>query len=388
VSGQEKTIDQFAGWEDQSQQHDFFGETNLDVDVVEVAAIDTVKTAEEIAAAEKKVADEKKAEDAVNDQFKEFEVTGKPAAKPAGEEDDDTPPSTSGVTTLTNKSTLEFLKEKGYVDYTLEEGAELTEEEAEELLEDSWEASVDSAVEDTIKDLPQRVKDLIKFATKGGNVEELLAKMANQVTSGINKNSDITKEKTQIAALEVDLRALGYDKEEIDSQIEYLKDSGKLAARGTKAFEKIVAQQEQEATTAVQQQAAVLASKKAKAREYKSSLTTHITSLKEIGGLPITKGDKETLPTYISDPTIELEDGRVISGLQADLFKVMADKDKIVLLAKVLKSDFNFGAIKRKEETVVARGYKAKIENAEKIKTSTSEGVHKPNKRAVWDMLD
>ena len=49
MSGTEKTIDQFAGWDDSSQQHDFFGETNLEVDVVEIASKDDVKTEEAIA---------------------------------------------------------------------------------------------------------------------------------------------------------------------------------------------------------------------------------------------------------------------------------------------------------------------------------------------------
>ena len=34
MSGTEKTIDQFGGWEEASQQHDFFGETNLVDDVI------------------------------------------------------------------------------------------------------------------------------------------------------------------------------------------------------------------------------------------------------------------------------------------------------------------------------------------------------------------
>ena len=70
-----------------------------------------------------------------------------------------------------------------------------------------------------------------------------------------------------------------------------------------------------------------------------------------MGGLPISKQDKTILPTYISEPTVELQDGRYVSEMQADLFKVMADKDKIVLLAKLLKTDFYFSAIERKKQT-------------------------------------
>ena len=51
MSGTEKTIDQFAGWEDTSQQHDFFGETNLVEDVVTTVekndVVDPAKKVEE-----------------------------------------------------------------------------------------------------------------------------------------------------------------------------------------------------------------------------------------------------------------------------------------------------------------------------------------------------
>jgi hypothetical protein len=236
--------------------------------------------------------------------------------------------------------------------------------------------------------LPQEVKDLIKFASKGGDVNQLLAKMATQAVSGINKNSDISSEEVQVAAISADLFNQGYDQEYIDSQIEFLKDSNKLEAIATKAFNKIVAKQEQETESEVTQAKLIQENRKKQAREYRSTITSHINTLSEVGGLPISKQDRSVLPSYISEPNVELQDGRVVSEMQADLFKVMADKDKITLLAKLLKSDFDFSAIARKQQTAATRDIKSKVENAEKIKTVSSEGVHKPSKRAIWDMID
>jgi hypothetical protein len=389
MSGTEKTIDQFAGWEDSSQQHDFFGETNLEVDVIDIATKDDVKT-EDVIAKEK---EEKKEQELVDEQFKSFE---KPSSiedpeNLEGTKDDDKTPTgkKEPATNVNNKQTLEFLKERGLVDYELEEGAELSEEEAEHLLEDSWEKAVETEVEATIKDLPQDIKDLIKFASKGGNVGELLGKMIQTATSGINKNSNIDDENTQILAISMDLKNQGYDQEYIDSQVEFLKDSGKLGIISKKAYDKIIAQQETETAGQVQKQADIVESKKKQAREYKSNITTHINSLNETGGLPLSKQDKTALPTYISEPTIELQDGRYVSEMQADLFKVMADKDKIVLLAKLLKTDFDFSAIERRKQTQAARGVKEAIERVDKKEMSSSEsGGHKSNKKALWDMLE
>lgn len=380
MSGTDKTIGEFGGWDDSSQQHDFFGETNLEVDVVDIAPKDEAKTEED----KEKIKKEEEEEKIVDEQFKDFET-----GIPAEDEEEEKTSTKKPVSSVTNsKQTLEFLKEKGLVDYELEEGKELTEELAENLLEDSWENALDTAIEETIKELPQEVKDLIKFASKGGDVNQLLAKMATQAVSGINKNSDISSEEVQVAAISADLSSQGYDQEYIDSQIEFLKDSNKLEAIATKAFNKIVAKQEQETESEVTQAKLIQENRKKQAREYRSTITSHINTLSEVGGLPISKQDRSVLPSYISEPNVELQDGRVVSEMQADLFKVMADKDKITLLAKLLKSDFDFSAIARKQQTAATRDIKSKVENAEKIKTVSSEGVHKPSKRAIWDMID
>jgi hypothetical protein len=386
MSGTEKTIDQFAGWEDTSQQHDFFGETNLEVDVVEIASKDDVKTEDTLA----KEKEEKEQQELIDDQFSSFEKTSKVATEDEDEDDKGTPSGKKEpVTNVNNKQTLEFLKEKGLVDYELEEGKELTEEEAEHLIEDSWEKALESEVEATIKDLPQDIKDLIKFASKGGDVGELLGKMVQHATSGITKNSDIENEDVQVLAVTMDLKNQGYDQEYIDSQVEFLKDSGKLGNISKKSFDKIVAEQEAETAGQVQRQKENLDNRKKQAREYKTNITTHINSLNELGGLPISKQDKTSLPTYISEPNVELQDGRYVSEMQADLFKVMADKDKIVLLAKLLKTDFDFSAIERKKQTQAARGIKEAVERVDRKELSNSEsGGHKSNKKALWDMLE
>ena len=386
MSGTEKTIDQFAGWEDSSQQHDFFGETNLEVDAVEIALKDDVKTEETLA----KEKEEKEEQELINEQFSSFEKPSKVTDEDAESEDKSTPSGKKEpATNVNNKQTLEFLKEKGLVDYELEDGKELSEEEAEHLIEDSWEKALDLEVEATIKDLPQDIKDLVKFASKGGNVGELLSKMVQHATSGITKNSDIDNEDVQVLAVTMDLRNQGYDQEYIDSQVEFLKDSGKLGNISKKAYDKIIAEQEAETAGQVQRQAQAVESRKKAAREYKSNITTHINSLNEMGGLPISKQDKTVLPTYISEPTVELQDGRYVSEMQADLFKVMADKDKIVLLAKLLKTDFDFSAIERKKQTQAARGIKEAVERVDRKELSNSEsGGHKSNKKALWDMLE
>ena len=391
MSGTEKTIDQFGGWEEASQQHDFFGETNLKEDVITSVTTDDIEDPAKVEAAKEKATKEKEEQELIEKQFETFA----PTSKVSSEEDEDEDEGGQGNASVepvagTPKATLSFLKERGLVEYEEDPEKPLSDEDAENLIEDSWEAALEKEVEATIKELPDELKQLIKFASKGGDVGQLLGKMVQHATSGINKNSDIENEDVQVLAVTMDLRNQGHDQEYIDAQIEFLKEKDKLEGIAKKSFDKIVAEQEAETAGQVERQKQILENKKKAAREYKTNITTHINSLEDAGGLPISKQDKTILPTYISEPTVELQDGRFVSEMQADLFKVMADKDKIVLLAKLLKSDFDFSAIERKKQTAASRGIRDEIQRADKTQTitSSSSGGHKPQKKAVWDMID
>ena len=217
-----------------------------------------------------------------------------------------------------------------------------------------------------------------------------MQKMASGSNSGFDATSDIETEEVQILAITEDLRNQGYDAEEIETQIEFLKEKDKLATMGKKAFDKIVAKKEQDRKAYIKQVADQKETVKKNARDYKANLITHISAIDEVKGLTLNKKDKETLPSYISDPTVELQDGRVISELQADLFKVMADKDQIVLLAKVLKSGFDFSSLERKAVTTEARNLKGNIQNQKDVTgaLSSSSTSKKAQKKAVWDYLD
>jgi hypothetical protein len=393
---EEKIINASDAWEDSSQQHDFFGDVNLVKDtIVDTVEKDDIETAEEVAAKktdkveptkeEAELAEEKE----IDDQFASFDKDTVETEEEEEEEDTTGKIKTKTPTTnVSNLGTMEFLKEKGLLTYELEEGEKMTEAKAEAMLEDTWETSIDAGVEETIKDLPIELKNLIKHSTKGGNIGELLSAMATSASSGLTKDSDIATEATQVLAITMDLTAQGHDQEYIDAQIEFLKTSEKLEAISTKSYNKIIAEQDASATAQVERATIAKENRKKSAREYKTNITTHIGSLKEVKGLTISKTDAAVLPTYISDPTVEMEDGRAVSEFQADLFKVMADKDKVTLLAKLIKSDFDFSSISRKKTTEASRKAREAVQTADKKNIKSTTGVHSKSKKPLWDMLD
>ena len=64
-------------------------------------------------------------------------------------------------TELNSVSVVSKLKEKGFIDFELEEGEELTEELAEEILEEGFEVKINEKIDELFKDLPDNVRELI-----------------------------------------------------------------------------------------------------------------------------------------------------------------------------------------------------------------------------------
>ncbi len=288
---------------------------------------------------------------------------------------------------IKSKDTLEFLKEKGFVDYELEEGTELTDDLADEILEDNWDASVIAGIEETIKDLPDALKELIKYSAKGGDFTQLLTKMTMQTVSGIDKDTDMEIETNQVLAISLDLQDQGYDQEYIDTQIEFLKDTGKLAGISKKAFERKIIKQKHDIQETINQAERRKEVEKEAQKNYKKDINVQINSLNDIKGLVLNKQDKEVLPSYISDANIKLQDGKIVTKFQQELFSIFGDKEQTILLAKLVKDKFDFSSITNKEITKFSRGIKEEIQNNQVI-IRGSKGSSQQPKKSLAELLD
>jgi hypothetical protein len=382
----EGTLENFGGFE--ASQHDFFGEKEEVVPLTPEEIIEKVSEEKVTIEKDKVIKDTAKEEKAIDDQFSEFNADFKgeesDPAKPEKIDNKDIP----AAVKIGTKDTIEFLKEKGLLNFELAEGAELTEELAAEILEDTWEDSIQAGVEETIKDLPDAVKDLVRYASKGGNVTELLSQMSKHASTGLDKDSDMSVEANQIAAVTLDLQSQDYDAEDIATQIEFLKDSGKLETFSTKAFTKLLARQEKERKAGLIQIEESKVKTKATQKKYKEELTEYLGSVDNFKGIVLNKKDKETLPSYIADVKVPLQNGTTVSKFQADLFAILGDKSKLVGLAKLVNSDFDFSSISAKTITEFSKNTQAKIENADKIKLTGSSASSQKSKKSLADLLD
>lgn len=328
-----------------------------------------------------------------NDVFRDLEEGGEEEQEEEdnkGEEDKGAKPGKPAKVSPI-KQTLNVLSEIGIVDAEDDtvDFETMSEEEIKEYIADKHEESIDDALTQTIQELPDVLKQLIKIAKDGGNVMQTIAGLAVAGASGLVEGMELSDEATQERALRAILRSEGEEDEEIDARIDYLKNNGKLEALAQKKYDKWSSEQsakrETEAKaakdrkdTAVRQQ-----------REYKKAVSTFVAETKEIKGYTLPTKLKKDLADFMGEPSVELKDGRVVTPMMSAYYAAMADKEKSVLLAAILKSDFDFSTIVASKVTQETRNNRRALENTEnmnKPSNGSSQRV-KTGSRPAWDYL-
>lgn len=285
---------------------------------------------------------------------------------------------------LNSKGVLSFLKDKGLVE--LDESLnldEMSEDEIEDQLEDVMDASNEAYFSEQVKDLPAVAKNLLKVAANGGDVNAYLATIASGVSSNLKKGMDLSTEANQELVMRNLLAKEGKDVEDIEHEIEFLKSKDRLASVAEKKYNKWEADVEKQEEELLEKETARKRQAKENVRKYRTELSDFLGKNKEVSSFSISVADKRELPAYIANPAYETPNGNSISEFQKDLFEVMKDNKKVVALAKILKSDFDFSKLIQKGANAALKDTKDKIQNAK----PTPSGRTREPKRLI-DFLD
>lgn len=284
-------------------------------------------------------------------------------------------------------STVNFLKEKGYIEFDLEEGEELSDEDAEDLLEDKWDESVEAGIADRLTGLPEDAQNLIQYILKGGSMSEYISSLQNEVgpvtlTSGL----DLDVEENQIAAMRAILADEGKDEEEVDSEIEYLKDSGKLEVMSKKKFERYNKERKTKEQELIQAQAEKTRTNKENARLAKRKVIETLAEESNIGGIEVSRDLKKSVPDFMNDRVYKLANGSEISEMQKELFYELPKNETAMLQLAILlqtrneDGTFNFNSIAKTVETNLTKEVKKEIRRGNNNKPNSTEGKSKPTK--------
>lgn len=371
--------DNTFSWDDQTEIDNFFSDSPEDLEkkietatvVEEINKDDVVeKTDEELVddifADETDIVEDQEDEDDLEDEVLDSKPKGKSKDKEEKVES-------------TTSSALNLLKDKGILDFELEEGEELTEELAEEILEDKFDEAIEGRIGELFAGLPDVVKQMIKFAKDGGDPTAFVQTLAQATSTGLTTNMDMSQEANQEAVMKAMLKKDGYDDEDISTQIEFLKDSGKLKAMAEKRFDVWNKNQEKETQSLTVAQENKKRQDRENLRLRKTELATTLQSTADVDGIKLNSKDKRELPSYIFDKSIELENGSKISNYHKDVWEVMSHEKSSLQLAKLLRDrkkdgSFDFGKIEKIAETAVTRKVKDNVQRNKNITPQVSVG--------------
>ena len=270
----------------------------------------------------------------------------------------------------------QLLMDKGIVDFELEEGEELDEETALELLEEGFESGVENRISELLGGLPNELQALNKYVLNGGDINDFLSKMNTLgASTGITATLDISVEKNQELVVRQMYKDDGMDDDFIDTQLESLKDTGKLGAFARKRFEKWKEQDSKVSQQAAKQQEEQAKAQREKARQYYSSLKTAVTG--EFEGIKLSAKDKVEIPGFMTDRNIKLSNGAVVTPFNQNLMEVLQNETASIQLAKLLKDrkkdgTFDFSQLEKVAATKVTKEIKDNIRrNKETPRKST-----------------
>ena len=376
--GDEKTLEGFDGWEELSTETDFFAQT-----AAEEVKTDAVSVIEKISSEEEEEnKNNNKYESIEKDLFEEEETIENQERLVDDEEDEDLPKGS-------NITILNSLKEKGLIDFELEEGEELDEELADELIEDKWEESVDNKVKELLTTLPEKARNIIQYAINGGNVDEYLESLTSD--TGLPLDVNLEKEENQILVLKHLLRLEDKDEEEIETEIDYLKDSGKLKSISEKKFNKYKSEIESTERDLLKQQELAKEAEKKAIKEVKARVSTFVSTNDEIEGIKFTKEDKKVLASYMNDKVVKLNNGNILTTMQKELFIDLPKNEKaLIQLATLLRNrnedgTFNFESIIKKATTEVSQTVR---QNLRRNKTSIPASTTSKPKQSEKSLAD
>ena len=287
-----------------------------------------------------------------------------------GDEDSENSDGTSDEDTddaVVYRSLANDLKTNGIItsDFTEEEITD-----GESFLE-IFEKEVNSRLEEEVKNYAEGFDDdgraYLEYIKNGGTTVDFVKLFVGHAELPVE--SVDTPEK-QEAFLKYYLKTIeGDSDEDVEDQIEVLKESNKLEKRANAAFKKVNGQLEIIKNEKLKQQADFIKADEKRKTDFVIKLSETVKDKKSIGDFDLSNTDKKSLVEFIAKATVNVG-GKKVTAMQAKLNEIYQNPEKLIILAKLVKSDFDLTDVIKKTETKV-------VKKSLKVISDTKKSVQK-----------
>jgi len=121
-----------------------------------------------------------------------------------------------------------------------------------------------------------------------------------------------------------------------------------------------------------EQNQARLQSARQQEQEFKTSIQETLSEMDDYNGLKFTAEDKTSLVNYLTKKNHKIDDTRSVTEFQVKLQEAFKEPKKVALLAKLLRSDFDFSTIAKTAVTKKTKEIKRNIEQRQNTRPNGS----------------
>lgn len=315
----------------------------------------------------KKETDKKKAkEEGVEDEEDEEVETPEDEAKDKGKQKPEKPTEEDDkfFTTLAGE-----LKEKGiFQNVELKEGEEVTEDKFFELQDAEIEARVQETFEAFFEELDEDGKNFLKFKKAGGKTVDFFTAYGSQFDTSVDFDPENESQRNQVLTHYLSTHEK-LDATDIEDRIKWLKESGKDKIYADKYFKSMQKAEETRKANLVKAREQEAQQREADMRAFNESLDAVLSKTENVGAFSFTKADQKELGSYVTKPTVKVGKNKYVPAFQAEIANIFRadteeNKQKLLLLAKLVKTNFDVTDLVSDVQTKVVKKAKSKLQEA------------------------
>ena len=315
------------------------------------------------------------------DEDEPFIETVKKDGENVEDDDSDDDSDDTGFFTTLSK---ELAEKKIFQHVKLTEGEEISEEKFFELHEQEIEGRMEEAIQDFITEMSDEDgAAFIKFKRAGGKTSAFF-EFYSQMNGDLDV--DIEKEEGQDTILKKWYKTVEQlDDDDIEDKLDWLKESGKKKKYAEKYQAKMEADKQAAKTQFLNDQLEAQTQRENEKKEFVTKLKTTLETTEAVGDFTFKKEEKTDLLNYILKPEVKLKSNQYLTKFQSDLNEIVKNNpEKLLVLAKLLKTDFDTSDLAVKQQTKVTQ----KVKSSLATKSSKLSSVNNSKKKSLFEYFD
>lgn len=285
------------------------------------------------------------------------------------------------------------LKDRGTFQHVdIKEDEIVSEEQFYENFDAEITSRVDDALQSFVEDMGEDGKAYIKFLKDGGNSVDFIRVYGNRTLNIDQFNSDDKDHRRKV--LEYYLTSTDPDMtgEEIEDQIESYENSGRAKKLSERYFNRIQQEEEQERADLLKAQEDARAAKEKKIKAFNKEFSETLNKAEEFKGFKFSAEDKKVIANNILKPSVKVGNNQFIPKFNYQLGEILKAatpeaKQKLILLAKLVETDFDMSDYATKVKTEVVKQARGRLAQAKRgVRPSSSGNIS--SAKTLADYID